>query len=93
MNVQKAFQSCVNTHFTPGAPVQAQEVVDGYVLCRCFCKEPDQGWVKEDTLLRRPASLSFTAAVSENQQQPKFQWLQCAMSNMNKSAHCPIILN
>lgn len=74
--MQKAFQSCVNTRFTPEAHVRARGAVDGYVLCRCFCKEPDQCSAKGDALLKVSDSLQFTAAVLENKQQPTFQWLQ-----------------
>lgn len=42
---------------------------------------------KGDALLRRLASLLFTAAVSENKQQPKFQWLQGATADTDKFAH------
>lgn len=88
INVQKAFRSCVNTRFTPGAPVQAQEAVDGYGLCRCFCQEPDQGCAKEDAPLSWGAGeqAALTAAVSEVS--------MVAMSDMSKCAHQPpIILN
>ena len=89
--MQKAFQSHVYTHFTPEVHVQAQEAVDGYVLCRCFCQKPDQGGAKGDALLRRVASLVFTDAALENKQQPKFQWLQGAMADTSKFARHPSI--
>lgn len=69
INVQKASRLCVNTRFTPGAPVQAQEAADGYGLCRCFCQEPDQGCAKEDA--------PSPGEQESKLQCQKFQWLQC----------------